>query len=96
MPNATAFVLSAIEESFTAVDASLATLRDATLSNRAHTHGAPLVPPLGDGVRVAAPSATRRALDAILAVHNQCYRVLHQIAPVATWMNTTLVRFASR
>jgi hypothetical protein len=47
MTNATAFVLSAIEESFTAVgalstafDAGLAAVRDHTLSNRASTHGA--------------------------------------------------------
>jgi hypothetical protein len=72
MPNATAFVLNAIEESFTAVgalstafDAGLAALRDATLSNRAYTHGpsssSPAHRAVGDGAGVAVPSA-RRAL----------------------------------
>jgi Leucine-rich repeat (LRR) protein len=80
MPNATAFVLSAIEESFTAVgalstafDAGLAALRDATLSNRAYTHGASSssparIAPLG----MASVSLHQALLDAHSALSSQC------------------------
>jgi hypothetical protein len=80
MPNATAFVLSAIEESFTAVgalstafDAGLAALRDATLSNRAYPHGASSssparIAPLG----MASVSLHQALLDAHSALSSQC------------------------
>jgi hypothetical protein len=80
MPNATAFVLSAIEESFTAVgalstafDAGLAALRDATLSNRAHAHGAsPSSPARITPLGMASVSLHQALLDAHSALSSQC------------------------